>query len=368
MPLVTLKYILDTALREGFAVGAYNVHTPHEAEAAIRIHELFRAPCVLQFIQFSAPFMSGSGELFSKDLEAANKGIQNFCRHVLPIIEKAKIPVALHLDHGNSFEITKMCVDNGFSGVMIDGSAYDLETNIELTSRVVEYAHDRGVSVEAELGVLAGREDSEHRVSETYTNPSVVCDFVKRTGVDCLALSYGTVHGAAKGKSVKIRKEIATASMELMRWDDCVVPLVSHGSSLVKKNVVAAINRMGGDIQQANGVPLEQLLEVIPCGIAKINVGTDIRLAIDRGLREYFLGTGELNATEKKIYQIIESSPNAIDERVFLEPIREQLTSYTDNDDCRNIINIVQDAVMQTIGELIVAFGYADTADLFTQE
>lgn len=363
MSLVPLKTILDYALEKNIAVGAYNVHTPHEAEAAIRIHEIFRAPCIIQFIHFSASFMNGVSDPFSKEFADKCVGIENFCKYVLPIIENSPIPIALNLDHGTNYELAKCCVDNGFSGVMIDGSGHDLQQNIELTARVVDYAHKHNVSVEAELGTLSGREDETNHANQSYTDPTVVVEFVKKTGIDCLAISYGTVHGPTKGTDVKIRKEISVAAMELMRWNHCVVPLVSHGSSLVKAHVIDAINRTGGAITAANGVPLSQLLDVIPTGICKINIGTDIRLGITRAIREYFVSQEPVGTVEKEIFSILQQNPDCIDERVYLNPMRGQLVHYQTPQDCKNIIHILQQAIMQTIGELIINFGYADAVD-----
>ena len=233
MAQVPMINILEAALRHGYAVGAFNVHTPHEAAAVIRIHEQLRAPAIIQLIQPSAGFMGGRADFMNATPEEMCCGISRFCRLVQPMMEQASVPVALNLDHGNDPETAKICVDNGFSAVMIDGSHLSFEENAALTRQISEYAHRKGVTVEAELGVLAGREDHTGQSREIYTDPSRVCEFFEMSGADCLALSYGTLHGPAKGGSLKIRKEIAIAAFENMRFNGKIRPLVSHGSSLV---------------------------------------------------------------------------------------------------------------------------------------
>lgn len=159
-------------------------------------------------------------------------GISRFCRLVRPVMEQASVPVALNPDHGNDPETAKICVDNGFSAVMIVGSHLSFEENAALTRQISEYAHRKGVTVEAEPGVLAGREDHTGQSREIYTDPSRVCEFFEMSGADCLARSYGTLHGPAKGGSLKIRKEITIAAFENMRFNGKIRPLVIHGSSL----------------------------------------------------------------------------------------------------------------------------------------
>lgn len=364
MSITSMKSILNAALKHGYAVGAFNVHTPHEAEAAIRIHEIMRAPAILQLIQPSAGFMSGNPDYMNTDQNEQIKGIQNFCSKVLPLMEKASVPVALNLDHGHDPEIIKACVDIGFTSVMIDGSYMDFDDNVAITKEIVTYAHAHSVDVEAELGALAGREDHTGATKEIYTDPSRVVEFFDKTGVDFLALSYGTLHGPNKGTDLKIHKEIAIASYENMRYNGGVRPLVSHGSSLVKSAIVNEINKLGGKLQNTAGVPLTQIQDVIPYGIAKINIGTDIRLSILRTLREYFIQHPEAQSSgiTKDIWERMQKKPECIDERYLLTPIQKDLVEFCMHDDSAIIIDLVQKAIMETVGELLVHFGQTGMA------
>ena len=203
MPSVPMITILQDALVNGYAVGAFNVHNPFEAEAVIRIHELFRAPAILQLIQSSAGYMSGRPDFSSASLEEKKSGAKAFCHSVLPLMERSCVPVSLNLDHGDDMSLIKACADLGFGGVMIDASGLPFEENIALTRKAVLYAHARNVTVEAELGALAGREDKNGRTHQVYTDPTKVVPFLEGTGADCLAISYGTLHGPNKGKELR---------------------------------------------------------------------------------------------------------------------------------------------------------------------
>ncbi|MCD7906991.1 MAG: class II fructose-bisphosphate aldolase [Clostridium sp.] len=364
MTKVPMNHILESALRHRYAAGAFNVHTPHEAAAVIRVHEMFRAPAIIQLIQPSAGFMSGREDFADATPTQMRQGISRFCRLVLPMMERASVPVALNLDHGSDPDLACACADSGFTAVMIDGSHLSFEENAALTRQVSDYAHQRGVSVEAELGVLAGREDHTGQNHEIYTDPSRVCEFFEKSGADCLALSYGTLHGPAKGGSLKIRKEIAIAAYENMRFRGQIHPLVSHGSSLVRPDIVAEINARGGILKNASGVPLSQLLEVIPYGIAKINIGTDIRLSILRSLREYFDVNPKARCTKAsaRVWERLCLRPDCIDERWILAPIRSELIEYQDTEESRPLTALVERAVSETAGELLVHFGQAGMA------
>jgi fructose-bisphosphate aldolase class II len=188
----------------------------------------------------------------------------------------------LHLDHGKDFDSVKAAIDGGYTSVMIDGSSLPFDENVELTREVVKYAHERGVSVEGELGVLAGVEDHVFSDESTYTNPMKAIEFFKKTEVDCLAISYGTMHGAVKGKNVKLRQEIVIAIKECLRHEKIFGVLVSHGSSTVPQYIVDEINALGGDIKNADGISINEIKHAIACGIGKINVDTDLRLAVTR--------------------------------------------------------------------------------------
>ena len=207
-------------------------------------------------------------------------------------LEEHDIPVALHLDHGPDFETCKMCIDNGYTSVMIDGSKYDFEQNVEITKKVVDYAHKKGVVVEAELGKLAGVEDDVN-VSENdamYTNPEQALEFVERTGCDSLAIAIGTSHGAYKFKGeAKLRFDILEKVKSLMPN----VPIVLHGASTVIPAYVEICNKYGGQMPGAKGVPDEMLNEASKRGVSKINVDTDLRLAMTAAIRKVFAETPE---------------------------------------------------------------------------
>ena len=220
-------------------------------------------------------------------------------------LEEHHIPLALHLDHGPDFETCKMCIDNGFSSVMIDGSKYDFEENIALTKKVVEYAHNHGVVVEAELGKLAGVEDEVNVAANDaiYTDPQQAKEFVERTGCDSLAIAIGTSHGAYKFKGeAKLRFDILEKVKELIPN----TPIVLHGASTVIPELVEMCNQYGGDIPGAKGVPDEMLHEASLRGVSKINVDTDLRLAMTGAIRQVFA-----------------EDPSAFDPRKYMTPARE---------------------------------------------
>ena len=207
---------------------------------------------------------------------------------------------------------------------MIDGSSLPFDENVELTREVVKYAHERGVSVEGELGVLAGVEDHVFSTTSTYTNPLKAIEFFKKTGVDALAISYGTMHGASKGKNVKLRKEIAIAIKECMMHEGIFGVLVSHGSSTVPKYIVDEINALGGNIQNAYGISIDELKAAIPCGIGKINVDTDIRLAVTRNMKNSLqIILKERSQSIGEVYRLLEAKKEQFDPRAFLTPIMD---------------------------------------------
>ena len=220
-------------------------------------------------------------------------------------LEEYDIPLALHLDHGPDFETCKMCIDNGFSSVMIDGSKYSFEENVELTKKVVEYAHSKGVVVEAELGKLAGIEDDVN-VSDSdamYTNPDEAKEFVERTGCDSLAIAIGTSHGAYKFKGeAKLRFDI----LEKVKEKLPNTPIVLHGASTVIPELVEMCNKYGGNIPGAKGVPDKMLHEASLRGVSKINVDTDLRLAMTAAIRKVFA-----------------EEPEAFDPRKYMTPARD---------------------------------------------
>ncbi|MEG1637536.1 MAG: ketose-bisphosphate aldolase, partial [Cellulosilyticaceae bacterium] len=372
MPLVPLKPLLETSQKYGFAHGAFNVNAVHQAKAVIEIHEMFRSAAILQGADLANGFMGGNTDFLNATLEDKKIGAKKIAEAVRKYGENSPIPIVLHLDHGKDFDSVKAAIDSGYTSVMIDGSHLEFDQNVELTREVVKYAHERGVSVEGELGVLAGIEDNVFSEKSTYTNPMKVVEFFRKTGVDCLAISYGTMHGAVKGKDVKLRKEIAIASMENLRHEGIFGALVSHGSSTVPQYIVEEINAMGGDIRNAHGISINELKSVIPCGISKINVDTDIRLAVTRNMKEYFYNYPDKRQSEYvgAIYDILEAKKNQFDPRVFLPPIMDTVMNGTiAHQDVADIVSCVERGVKEVVGSLIVQFGsvgYAPKVEMVT--
>ena len=266
-----------------------------------------------------------------------------------------------------SLESCVAAIAGGYTSVMIDGSSLPFEENVELTREVVKYAHERGVTVEGELGVLAGVEDHVFAASSTYTNPMDAVKFFRQTGVDALAISYGTKHGANKGKDTVIRKEIAIATKECMMHEGIEGTLVSHGSSTVPQYIVGEINGLGGDIHDAYGIKKEQLKEVSKLGIRKINVDTDIRLAVTRNLRELFRDCASLrdSASIGPIYKLLVDNPSAFDPRVFLPPIMDTVMyGNVPNEDVARVVDCIERGVKEVVGTLIVEFDSLGKAPL----
>ncbi|MCR5741709.1 MAG: class II fructose-1,6-bisphosphate aldolase [Gammaproteobacteria bacterium] len=278
MPLVTTKEMMLKAYKGGYAIGAFNVDNLDCLRAVLQAAENKQSPVIIACSSGAVSFMGG-------------KYIVDFVKRSM---EDFTVPVALHLDHGKSVELCKQCVDLGFSSVMIDASAYDFEENIRQTKEVVEYAHARGVVVEAELGSIAGIEDDVHVEDKyaNYTNPEQAVEFVKRTGIDSLAIAIGTLHGAYKfkpGQKPQLRFDILKEIKEAIPG----LPLVLHGASSVPQESLKVLNTYGGKMPEAVGIPEAMLNEASKKGIAKINVGTDIRVAYVGGLRKALHDTPE---------------------------------------------------------------------------
>ena len=290
MPLVTTTEMFKKSMKEGFAVGAFNVNNMEIVQAIVDAAAETNSPVILQASASAIKYARIN--YLMKMVEAA-------------LEEHPNLQLAIHLDHGPDFETCKMCIDAGFTSVMIDGSKYDFEENIAITKQVVEYAHSKGVVVEAELGKLAGIED-EVNVSASdamYTDPAQAEEFVKRTGCDSLAIAIGTSHGAYKFKGeAKLRFDILKEIKE--RIPD--TPIVLHGASTVVPELVETCNKYGGNIPGAKGVPDEMLKEASQSGVSKINVDTDLRLAMTAGIRKVFA-----------------EDPSAFDPRKYLKPARE---------------------------------------------
>ncbi len=291
MPLVTTKEMFEKSMKEKFAIGAFNVNNMEIIQGIVDGAAKQNSPVILQ--------VSSSAIKYAR--------IPYLRKMVEAALEEHDIPIALHLDHGPDFETCKMCIDNGFTSVMIDGSKYDFEENVAITKQVVEYAHSKGVVVEAELGKLAGVEDDVN-VSENdamYTDPEQAKEFVERTGCDSLAIAIGTSHGAYKFKGeARLRFDILHKVKELIPN----TPIVLHGASTVIPELVELCNNNGGNIPGAKGVPDEMLHQASLEGVSKINVDTDLRLAMTGAIREVF-----------------NSDPSVFDPRKYLKSARDKI-------------------------------------------
>ena len=276
MSLVTTKNMFEKSINEKFAIGAFNINNMEFVQGIMDAAAEENSPVILQ--TSSSAIKYARIPYLKKMIEAG--------------LEEHDIPVVLHLDHGPDFETCKLCVDNGYTSVMFDGSKYDFEQNIELTKQVVDYAHEHGVVVEAELGKLAGVEDDVNVSANDamYTDPNQALEFVQRTGCDSLAIAIGTSHGAYKFKGeARLRFDILEKVKELMPN----VPIVLHGASTVIPEYVEMCNKYGGNMPGAKGVPDEMLHEASKRGVSKINVDTDLRLAMTAAIRQVFVETPE---------------------------------------------------------------------------
>lgn len=367
MALVPMKAILDATEKYNYAQGAFNVNAVCQAKAVIEVHEMFRSAAILQGADLANAFMGGRTDFANGTLEDKKIGAQNIANAVKKYGTDSPIPIALHLDHGKTFEACVAAISGGYTSVMIDGSDLPFDKNVELTREVVKYAHERGVTVEGELGVLAGVEDHVFAATSTYTNPMDAIKFFRQTGVDALAISYGTKHGANKGKDTVIRKEIAIATKECMMHEGIEGTLVSHGSSTVPQYIVSEINALGGDIHDAYGIKIEQLQEVSKLGIRKINVDTDIRLAVTRNLREMFKNEPKLrdSASIGPIYKLLCEKTSAFDPRVFLPPIMDTVMyGNIPDEDVARVVDCIEKGVHEVVGTLIVRFDSVGKAPL----
>ena len=290
MALVTTKEMFEKSMKEGYAIGAFNVNNMEIIQGIVDAAAEQKSPVILQ--ASSSAIKYAKINYLMKMVEAA-------------VEEHPEIPIAIHLDHGPDFATCKMCVDSGFTSVMFDGSKYDFEENIRLTKEVVDYAHAHGVVVEAELGKLAGIEDDVNVAASDamYTDPEQAEEFARRTGVDSLAIAIGTSHGAYKFKGeAKLRFDILKQIKERIPN----IPIVLHGASTVIPELVNMCNEYDGNIPGAKGVPDEILHEASISGVSKINVDTDLRLAMTAGIRKVFV-----------------DDPSAFDPRKYLTPARE---------------------------------------------
>ena len=371
MALVSLKPVLDAASKYHYGQGAFNVNAVAQAKAVIEVHEMFRSPAILQGADLANGFMGGCTDFVHATLEDKRRGAKRIGDAVRAFGESASIPVVLHLDHGKDFESCKAAIDGGYTSVMIDGSSLPFAENVDLTREVVKYAHERGVSVEGELGVLAGVEDHVFAADSTYTNPLKAIEFFKKTKVDALAISYGTIHGASKGKDVKLRCQIPITIRECMNHEGITGGLVSHGSSTVPAYIVDEINALGGELKNTYGISIQELKEAIASGINKINVDTDIRLAVTRNMKELFEGRRELQTSVwvGEIYRLLEKNKDKFDPRVFLTPIMDTvMLGNIPNSDVAEIIGCIERGVKEVVGTLIVQFGSYGKAPLVSRK
>ena len=300
MPLVTTTEMFKNAYNGGYAIGAFNVNNMEIIQGITEAAAEEKAPLILQ----------------------VSAGARKYAKHayLVKLVEAAivdtDLPIALHLDHGADFEICKSCIDGGFTSVMIDGSKLSFKENIELTKRVVDYAHEHGVVVEGELGKLAGIEDDVkvNDADASYTRPDEVEEFVKSTGVDSLAIAIGTSHGAFKFKpsqctrnadGVLVPPELRFDILEEIEKRLPMFPIVLHGSSSVIPKYVKIINENGGKLDDAIGIPEDQLRKAAKSSVCKINIDSDLRLAMTAGIREFMA-----------------ANPAAFDPREYLKPAR----------------------------------------------
>ena len=293
MPLVTSKEMFEKAYKGGYAIGAFNVNNMEIIQGITGAASKLNAPVILQVSKGARAYANRT--YLMKLVEAA-------------VIETG-LPICLHLDHGDSFELCKSCIDDGFTSVMIDASSKPFAENIALTRQVVEYAHDHGVVVEAELGTLAGIEDEVNVSAEdsSYTRPEEVQEFVDKTGCDSLAIAIGTSHGAYKfkpGTKPQLRFDV----LEEVEKKLPGFPIVLHGSSSVPQEFVAKINQYGGNMPGAIGVPEDQLRKAASMAVCKINIDSDLRLAMTASIREYMA-----------------LHPDHFDPRQYLKPARQAI-------------------------------------------
>ncbi|MCC8123465.1 MAG: class II fructose-1,6-bisphosphate aldolase [Oscillospiraceae bacterium] len=271
MPLVTSTEMFQKAYKGGYAIGAFNVNNMEIVQGITEAAKEVNAPLILQ----------------------VSAGARKYAKHVylMKLVEAALedtgLPICLHLDHGADFEVCKSCVDGGFTSVMIDGSHHPFEENVALTKQVVDYAHAHGVVVEGELGQLAGIEDDVNVAAHSYTDPAQVQEFVERTGVDSLAIAIGTSHGAYKfkpGQKPALRFDILTEVQNRLPG----FPIVLHGASSVIPEYVQTINEYGGNMPDAIGIPEDMLRQAAGMAVCKINIDSDLRLAMTAGIRRHF--------------------------------------------------------------------------------
>ena len=303
MPLVTTTEMFKKAYKENYAIGAFNVNNMEIIQGIVEAATEEKAPLILQVSAGARKY--ANPVYLRKMVEAA--------------VEVSGLPIALHLDHGDCFDLCKSCIENGFTSVMIDASAHPFAENVKITKQVVEYAHDHGVVVEAELGKLAGVEDDVKVAAKdaSYTDPDQVQEFVDKTGVDSLAIAIGTSHGAFKFKGQpKLRFDILDEVAKRLPE----FPIVLHGASSVPQHLVEKINHFGGSMPGAQGVPEDMLREAARRAVCKINIDSDLRLAVTAALREH-----------------LATNPSHFDPRQYMGPAREAVKALVKH----KIVNVL---------------------------
>ena len=306
--LVNSKELFAKAVKGGYAIPAFNFNNMEQMQAIVAACVETKSPVILQVA-------SGARKYANQTLlRYMAQGAVEYAKEL-----GQNIPIVLHLDHGDTFELCKSCIDMGFSSVMIDGSHHSFEDNVKLTKQVVEYAHAHGVTVEGELGVLAGVEDEVSAEHHTYTQPEEVEEFVTRTGVDSLAISIGTSHGAFKfkpGQDPEIRLDILKEIEKRIPG----FPIVLHGASSVPQEIVEQINKFGGKLEDSIGIPEDQLRKAAASAVCKINIDSDGRLAMTAAIRKVFA-----------------EQPGEFDPRKYLGPARDALKALYKN----KIVNVL---------------------------
>ena len=308
MPLVNSKKMFEMAYKGGYAIGAFNVNNMETIQGIVNAGKAQNAPLILQ--------VSSGARKYANP---------KYLKHlVLAAEEDSGLPIVLHLDHGDCFDLCKSCIDNGFTSVMIDASKYELAKNIEITKEVVAYAHDRNVTVEAELGKLAGIEDDVkvHSDDAMFTDPDEVYEFATKTGIDSLAIAIGTSHGANQfkpGQKPQLRFDILEEVGKRLPG----FPIVLHGASSVPQEFVKTINEFGGKMPDAIGIPEEMLRKAATMAVCKINIDSDSRLAMTAGIRKVF-----------------HDKPAEIDPRKYLGPARDRMTALYNH----KVVNVLGSA------------------------
>src|SRR5574344_1200112 len=306
--LVNTREMFKKAVAGGYAIPAFNFNTMEQMQAIVQAAVETKSPVIMQVSKGARNYANGT------ILRNLAKGAVEYAKE----LGCENPQIVLHLDHGDTFELCKDCIDNGFSSVMIDGSHLPYEENVALAKKVVDYAHQFDVTVEGELGVLAGVEDEVSAEHHTYTNPEEVIDFATRTGCDSLAISIGTSHGAYKFKPEQCHVDPATGRLVPPPLEFAVLdavmeklpgfPIVLHGSSSVPEEEVETINKYGGKLAAAIGIPEEQLRKAAKSAVCKINIDSDSRLAMTAAIRKY-----------------LAENPSHFDPRQYLKPARENM-------------------------------------------